>query len=97
LERIVMRVFVLVFVVIAAGIVATYARYGSLHPCDWLHKDMLAASDLPGPPEVVEPLVEGWITTRFLLDGITEPTALDCLEGWWSFRIDEIENIETTE
>jgi hypothetical protein len=97
LERIVMRVLVLVFVVIAAGVVATYARYDSLHPCDWLLRDMTAASDLPGPPEVVEPLVEGWIRGRFLLDGITEPGFRDCLDGWWTFRIEEIEKLDKVE
>lgn len=86
-----MRMLVLVIVVIAAGVVATFTRYGSLHPCDWLLHDMTAASDMP------EIWVETRIRARFFLDGVTEPGALDCLEGWWTFRIEEIEKLEATE
>ena len=53
-----MRMLVLVIVVIAAGVVATFARYGSLHPCDWLLHDMTVASDMP----------EIWVETRDRVD-----------------------------
>ncbi len=80
--------FTLVIGLIAACVIATYVRYGSLHPCDWLQKDMMAESDMP------EIWVETRIRMRFFLDGITEPTARDCLEGWWTFRVEEIEALE---
>lgn len=40
-----------------------------------------------GMPEL---WVETRIKARFLLDGITEPTATECLRGWWSFRAEEL-------
>ena len=57
------------FAVIVAGllvvaVIATYARYESLDPCDWLEADMLAKSDLP------RLVIEARIQARFLLDGI---------------------------
>jgi len=86
-----MRVFILVFALSAVGVAATFARYGSLHPCDWLRQDMTAASILP------ESLVRGQIRLRSFLEGTIEPDALDCLEWWWSFRSKEIEEIEAAE
>ena len=86
-----MRVFVLVFALSAAGIAATFARYGSLHPCDWLLHDMVDASDMP------EPLVEPSVQLRLLFDGLIQPTALDCLDRWWSFRIEESDKLDAVE
>lgn len=73
------------FVVIVAGLlvaaaVATYARYESLDPCDWLQRDLMAES---GQPQVA---VELRISAAFLLDGITDPGPGDCLVKWWEWR-----------
>jgi len=86
-----MRVFVLVFALSAAGVAATFARYGSLHPCDWLLHDMVDASDMP------EIWVETRIRARFFLDGVSEPGVVDCLDGWWTFRIEEIDKLDAVE
>lgn len=73
------------FAVIVAGllvvaVIATYARYESLDPCDWMKHDLAAESSLP------QVAVELQISAAFLLDGITEPTAGDCLVKWWDWR-----------
>ena len=73
--------FVLIVIGLAvAATVATYARYGSLSPCDWMERDMVRQTDLP--PLVVR----ARIRAAFLIDGITDPGPSDCLFGWWEFR-----------
>lgn len=84
--------FLMILILCAAGaIAATYWRYDSLHPCDWLQQDMVRAS---GQPEF---WVSIRIQARFLLEGITEPTAEQCLDGWWNFRLEELEKLEVPE
>ena len=73
------------FVVIVAGLlivaaIATFARYESLHPCDWMEHDLAAESNLP------QVAVELQISAAFLLEGIIEPSAGDCLVKWWDWR-----------
>jgi hypothetical protein len=63
-----------------AAVVATYVRYQSLDPCDWMMRDLAKSSNLP------DIVVEARVRSAFLLDGITEPTAADCLTGWWRLR-----------
>ena len=82
-----MRVLLLIVILIGAAALATFARYQSLHPCDWLERDMIAASEMP------EIWVIARLRARFLMEGITEPGMLDCLDGWWSFRIEELERL----
>jgi hypothetical protein len=82
-----MRILLLILGLIAAAVVATFVRYQSLHPCDWLEKDMTAASEMP------EIWVIARLRARFLVEGITDPGVLDCIEGWWSFRIEELEKL----
>ncbi len=79
---------VLLIFVAGAG---TYGRYQSLDPCVWLKKDMVAGSEMP------EIWVETRIRARFLLDGITSPTAEECLRGWWSFRAEELAETQNSE
>lgn len=73
------------FAVIVAGLllaaaVATYVRYQSLDPCEWLAQDLTAQSGLP------RVAVELRISTAFLLDGIADPAAGQCLVKWWQWR-----------
>ncbi len=73
------------FVVIVAGLllvaaIATYARYQSLHPCDWMEEDLAAQSSLP------RVAIELQISAAFLLEGIADPSACDCLVKWWDWR-----------
>jgi hypothetical protein len=76
----VVRFAVIVAGLLAAAAVATYARYESLDPCDWMEQDLVAQSGLPAVA------VEIRIRAAFLLDGVTEPDAGDCLVKWWEWR-----------
>ena len=67
-------------VLLIAAVVATYARYQSLDPCDWMMRDLTESSSLP------DIVVEARVRSAFLLDGITEPMSTDCLTGWWQLR-----------
>ena len=75
-----MKSFVVLTGLLIAAVVATYARYQSLDPCDWMMRDLAESSSLP------DIVVEARVRSAFLLDGITEPTATDCLSGWWQLR-----------
>lgn len=69
---------------LAAASVATWLRYGSLNPCDWMEQDRVERSGLPAM------VVQAEIAARFLLDGITDPQPLDCLPAWWEQRAEQI-------
>ena len=75
-----MRITLVLLVLLLAGIAATYARYESLSPCIWMERDLAAKSGLP------EIVVKARIQAAFLLEGITEPDALQCLTEWWQLR-----------
>ena len=75
-----MKSFVILSGLLIAAVVATYARYHSLDPCDWMMRDLSESSNLP------DIVVEARVRSAFLLDGITAPTAADCLTGWWRLR-----------
>jgi hypothetical protein len=77
-----MRYALLVIGLAVAATVATYARYESLDPCDWMEQDLARQSGLP----LI--VVRARIRAEFLLEGITEPTAADCLSRWWEIRAD---------
>jgi hypothetical protein len=63
-----------------AASAATYARYESLDPCDWMAQDLARESGLPTF------MVEAKIRAQFLLDGVTNPTTYQCLSAWWKVR-----------
>lgn len=67
-----------------AASVATYARYKSLDPCDWLERDMGRASGLPAL------VVRARIRAAFLMQGIAEPDAADCLGEWWKLKAEGV-------
>ena len=75
-----MKYLLLIAGLAVAASVATYARYESLNPCDWLVRDATGQSGLP---ELAE---EARIRAAFLLRGISEPGPYDCLEAWWRLR-----------
>ncbi len=64
----------------AAAAAATFARYQSFHPCAWLEHDTSRALGLP--PFAAEARVRA----SFMLRGITEPGAYDCLRDWWHLK-----------
>jgi len=76
----VVRFLVIVAGLVVAAAIATYARYQSLDPCDWMRQDLAAQSELP------QVAVELQISGAFLLDGITDPGPGDCLVKWWEWR-----------
>ena len=78
----VMRVLAIAVVLVLAATVATYVRYQSLSPCDWMEQDMADESDLP------RVVIQARIAASFLLDGITDPTPVECLNAWWRYRVD---------
>ena len=70
---------VLVLLVAAAG-AATYGRYESFHPCDWMEQDLAESAGLP------RLVMQGKIRAEFMLRGIVEPGPTDCILAWWDFR-----------
>lgn len=72
----------ILIVLIIAGAIATYVRYGSFDPCDWMEQDLAAGSALP----LI--VVQGRIKAEFLLQGITDPAPQQCIQAWWKFRRD---------
>ena len=77
-----MRYALIAIVLAVAASAATYARYESLDPCDWMARDMAQKSGLPLF------IIEARIRADFLLDGITDPSAYECLSQWWKVRAD---------
>ncbi len=75
-----MRYALLVIGLAVAATIATYVRYDSLDPCVWMERDMVRQSGLP------QLVVRARIRAEFLLEGITEPSARDCLPRWWEVR-----------
>ena len=75
-----MRAVAVVAVLALAAMGATYWRYQSLHPCDWMERDLVRSSELP------QVVVEMQIRAEFLLEGIASPNAYQCLLKWWAFR-----------
>ncbi len=68
----------------AAVVALTYFWYGSFDACDWYEQDMAARLDAP------RMVARAAIRTKFLLDGITEPTFRDCLHGWWNYKAEDL-------
>ena len=77
-----MRILAIGVVILLAATVATYLRYQSLSACDWMEQDMVAGSDLP------KVVVQARIAASFLLDGVTDPTSMECLSAWWEYRVE---------
>jgi hypothetical protein len=79
-----MKALLLVAGLLLAAVVATLFRYQSLHPCDWMERDLTEAYGLPAL------VAQAQIRAAFLLEGVTEPDALDCLLKWWDWRSEGI-------
>ncbi len=76
------NILIIVVVLVIAGSIATYVRYESFNPCDWMEQDLTAQSALP------RIVVQGRIKAEFLIEGITDPTPSQCVQAWWKFRRD---------
>lgn len=80
-----MKSILLVFFLLAlAAGGATYARYGSFDPCDWMEQDLAARSDLP------RLVVRARIQAMFLMDGIADPDLRQCTLAWWRTRREDL-------
>lgn len=67
---------------VAAAAIATYSRYESFSPCVWIEQDQARATGLP------RLVLRGRLHAEFLMRGIKEPDAVDCLFTWWDFRLE---------
>ncbi len=77
-----MRYLGIVVVLGLAAVIATFARYESLDPCEGLEQDMTRALGMP-------PIVaQARIRASFLFRGIVEPTSRECLDDWWRLKAD---------
>ncbi len=65
---------------VAAAAGATYWRYQSLDPCDWMEQDLAENFCLTAL------VVEAKIRASFLIRGIVDPGPADCLLEWWRLR-----------
>ena len=80
-----MKYIVLLVGLSLAASIATFVRYQSLHPCDWMEQDL---SDQWSVPRLV---ARAKIRAEFLLDGVAEPGPSECLFGWWEMRAEAVE------
>lgn len=77
-----MKVLVVILLLAGAAVAATFFRYESLHPCDWMEHDLAEETGLPRVAAQVQ------MRAMFALDGISKPNAQDCVQAWWKLRID---------
>ena len=75
-----MRTLIIVGLLLVAATVATFVRYESFSPCDWMAQDLEAQTGMPAL------IVQARIKGHFLLEGITDPDPVDCLLAWWEVR-----------
>ncbi len=75
-----MKYALLAIGLVIAASAATYARYESLDPCDWLEHDLAQKSGLAWIAKKAE------ILAKIGLD----PGPTDCLSAWWEFRADAL-------
>jgi hypothetical protein len=75
-----MKYLGIVVVLGVAAVIATFARYESIDPCEWLEQDMTRAL---GMPRIV---AQARIRAGFMFRGIVEPTSGECLEDWWRLK-----------
>ena len=68
--------------IVLAAAIATYARYGSFDPCQWMEQELAQESGLP------RLVVRARIHGEFLLQGIADPYAGECITAWWDYRAD---------
>lgn len=72
--------FLVLVVAVASAAAATYSRYESFSPCVWIEHDQAEATGLP------RLVLRGRLQAEFLMRGIRNPDAVDCLLTWWDFR-----------
>ena len=83
-----MRVLAIILFLVGAAAAATYFRYESLHPCDWMEHDLAEESGLPRLATQVR------MRALFALEGIAKPNARNCVQAWWSLRLNGPPRVE---
>ncbi len=68
--------------VVLIASIATFVRYESFDPCDWMEQDLASQSGLP------RIVVNARVQSQFLIKGIIDPGIGQCLLAWWNFRLD---------
>ncbi len=84
-----MRYLGIAAALVVAAAIATFARYESFDPCDWLEQDM--ARSLGMPPVVAQ----ARIRATFMFRGIVEPDTYDCLDAWWYLKVEGLPEEES--
>ncbi len=84
-----MRYLGIAAALVVAAAIATFARYESFDPCDWLEHDM--ARSIGMPPVVAQ----ARIRATFVLRGIVEPDTYDCLDAWWRLKAEGLPEEES--
>ncbi len=79
-----MKYLAVAFMIVLMAVGATYYRYQSLSPCDWIERDLILQTGLP------ELVIQAKIKAEFLLQGIAEPSPSQCLVEWWRVRRESI-------
>ena len=75
-----MKIATVTICILLVAMAMTYIRYQSLHPCDWMEKDLAQRTGLP------RLVVQGRIRAGFLIQGIVDPDTVDCVLAWWAYR-----------
>ena len=75
---------IIVIGLVVAATAATYIRYRSFDPCDWIARDMATRTSLPLA------VWQGRVKAEFLLRGITDPSPSECVLAWWRERADGV-------
>lgn len=78
---------IIVIGIVVAATAATYVRYRSFDPCEWIARDM---ADRTAIPVIVW---QSRIRADFLLQGITDPSASDCVVAWWKERANGVTKV----
>lgn len=84
-----MRYLGIAAALVVAAAIATFARYESFDPCDWLEHDMARSL---GMPTVV---AQARIRATFMFGGIVEPDTSDCLDAWWHLKAEGLPEEES--
>ena len=71
---------IIIVVILLFGVGATYHRYHSFNPCDWMEQDLIVQSGLP------KLIVQSQIHAKFLLQGIVDPNPYECVKLWWQLK-----------
>lgn len=77
-------VLVVVIGIAMAATAATYIRYHTFDPCEWIARDM---ADRTSVPLVVW---QSRVRADFLLQGVAEPSPSQCVLAWWKERADGV-------